>query len=142
MDDSALILENQLCFPLYAAARKVTALYTPWLKELGLTYTQYLVMMVLWQKDRIRISDICSRLRLDTGTVTPMLKKMEEEGLLKRVRCPEDERTVIITLTDQGHALKEKAVEIPAKVGPCIPLNREDAAKLYELLYQILNEEA
>ena len=78
MDDSALKLENQLCFPLYAAARKVTGLYTPYLKEIGLTYTQYLVMMILWEKDGIRISDICTRLHLDTGTVTPMLKKMEE----------------------------------------------------------------
>lgn len=142
MDDSALILENQLCFPLYAAARKVTGLYTPYLKEIGLTYTQYLVMMVLWEKDGIRISDICARLRLDTGTVTPMLKKMEDEGLLKRARCADDERTVLITLTEKGHDLKEKAGDIPAKVGPCVPLNREEAELLYRLLYQILSEEA
>ncbi|MBQ4595604.1 MAG: MarR family transcriptional regulator [Solobacterium sp.] len=142
MSDPALILENQLCFPLYAAARKVTGLYTPYLKEIGLTYTQYLVMMVLWEKDGIRISDICGRLRLDTGTVTPMLKKMEDEGLLKRSRCADDERTVLITLTEQGLGLKEKAGDIPAKVGPCVPLNKEEAELLYRLLYQILSEEA
>ena len=142
MSDPALILENQLCFPLYAAARKVTGLYTPYLKEIGLTYTQYLVMMVLWEKDGIRISDICGRLRLDTGTVTPMLKKMEDEGLLKRSRCADDERTVLITLTEQGRELKEKAGDIPAKVGLCVPLNKEEAELLYRLLYQILSEEA
>ncbi|MCR5448158.1 MAG: MarR family transcriptional regulator [Solobacterium sp.] len=142
MSDPALILENQLCFPLYAAARKVTGLYTPYLKEIGLTYTQYLVMMVLWEKDGIRISDICGRLRLDTGTVTPMLKKMEDEGLLNRSRCAEDERTVLITLTEKGRELKEKAGDIPARVGPCVPLNREEAELLYRLLYQILGEEA
>ena len=142
MDDSALKLENQLCFPLYAAARKVTGLYTPYLKEIGLTYTQYLVMMILWEKDGIRISDICTRLHLDTGTVTPMLKKMEEEGLLKRTRCADDERTVLITLTEKGHDLKEKAGDIPAKVGPCIPLSIEEAETLYRLLYQIMGEEA
>ncbi len=142
MDDPALILENQLCFPLYAAARKVTGLYTPSLKEIGLTYTQYLVMMVLWEKDGIRISDICGRLRLDTGTVTPMLKKMEDEGFLNRSRCADDERTVLITLTEKGRELKEKAGDIPAKVGPCVPLNREEAELLYRLLYQILSEEA
>lgn len=142
MSDPALILENQLCFPLYAAARKMTGLYTPYLKEIGLTYTQYLVMMVLWEKDGIRISDICGRLRLDTGTVTPMLKKMEDEGLLNRSRCAEDERTVLITLTEKGRELKEKAGDIPARVGPCVPLNREEAELLYRLLYQILGEEA
>ena len=142
MSDPTLILENQLCFPLYAAARKVTGLYTPYLKEIGLTYTQYLVMMVLWEKDGIRISDICGRLRLDTGTVTPMLKKMEDEGFLNRSRCADDERTVLITLTEQGRELKEKAGDIPAKVGPCVPLNKEEAELLYRLLYQILSEEA
>ena len=142
MSDPALILENQLCFPLYAAARKMTGLYTPYLKEIGLTYTQYLVMMVLWEKDGIRISDICGRLRLDTGTVTPMLKKMEYEGLLNRSRCADDERTVLITLTEKGRELKEKAGDIPARVGPCVPLNREEAELLYRLLYQILGEEA
>lgn len=142
MDDPALILENQLCFPLYAAARKVTGLYTPYLKQIGLTYTQYLVMMVLWEKDGIRISDICGRLRLDTGTVTPMLKKMEDEGFLNRSRCADDERTVLITLTEKGRELKEKAGDIPAKVGPCVPLSKEEAELLYRLLYQILSEEA
>ena len=142
MSDPALILENQLCFPLYAAARKMTGLYTPYLKEIGLTYTQYLVMMVLWEKDGIRISDICGRLRLDTGTVPPMLKKMEDEGLLNRSRCADDERTVLITLTEKGRELKEKAGDIPARVGPCVPLNREEAELLYRLLYQILGEEA
>ena len=109
-------LSNQLCFPLYAAARKVTALYTPFLTELNLTYTQYLVLLVLWEQDGIPVSEICRRLHLDNGTVSPLLKKLEKEGLLEKSRSPEDERVVLITLTDTGCALQERAKEIPGKV--------------------------
>ncbi len=140
MSDPALKLENQLCFPLYAAARKVTALYTPLLKPLGLTYTQYLAMMVLWEQDELRIGEIGERLCLDTGTLTPLLKKMEQEGLLSRTRCAEDERAVIIRLSEKGKALEEKAAHIPAAVGSCIPLAPEKAVQLYALLHEILNQ--
>ncbi|MBQ9152434.1 MAG: MarR family transcriptional regulator [Solobacterium sp.] len=140
MSDPALKLENQLCFPLYAAARKVTALYTPLLKPLGLTYTQYLVMMVLWEQDGIRIGEIGERLCLDTGTLTPLLKKMEQEGLLSRTRCAEDERAVIIRLSEKGKALEEKAAHIPAAAGSCISLEPEKAVQLYALLHEILNQ--
>ena len=140
MSDPALKLENQLCFPLYAAARKVTALYTPLLKPLGLTYTQYLVMMVLWEQDGLRIGEIGERLCLDTGTLTPLLKKMEQEDLLSRTRSAEDERAVIIRLSEKGKALEEKAAHIPAAVGSCIPLAPEKALLLYSLLHEILNQ--
>ena len=134
-------LSNQLCFPLYAAARKVTALYTPFLTELNLTYTQYLVLLVLWEQDGIPVSEICRRLHLDNGTVSPLLKKLEKEGLLEKSRSPEDERVVLITLTEAGRALEELAKEIPGKVGSCVRLTPGKALTLYQLLYELLDEE-
>jgi len=134
-------LSNQLCFPLYAAARKVTALYTPFLTELNLTYTQYLVLLVLWEQDGIPVSEICRRLHLDNGTVSPLLKKLEKEGLLEKSRAPEDERVVLITLTEAGRALQERAKEIPGKVGSCVRLTPGKALTLYQLLYELLDEE-
>ena len=139
--DEALKLKNQLRFPLYAAARKVTGLYAPFLKPLGLTYTQYLVLMVLWENDGIPVNEICEQLYLDNGTVTPVLKKLEAEGLLLRTRSSQDERRVVITLTDAGKALKKKAAMIPLKAGSCMCLSAEDAAQLYRILYNILGQE-
>ncbi len=133
-------LDNQLCFPLYAAARNVTGLYTPWLKQLGLTYTQYIVFLVLWEKDGIPVGEICERLMLDNGTVSPLLKKMEQAGYIKRSRSEEDDRVVRITLTEKGRDLQEKAKDIPAKVGSCIDLPPEKAQELYELLYELLGK--
>jgi len=134
-------LENQLCFPLYAAARSVTGLYTPWLKQLGLTYTQYITFLVLWEKDGITVGEICDRLMLDNGTVSPLLKKMEGAGYITRSRSTEDDRVVVITLTEQGRAMQDKAKDIPEKVGGCIDLSPEKAIKLYELLYELLGKE-
>ena len=134
-------LDHQLCFPLYAAARSVTGLYTPWLKALGLTYTQYLVFLVLWEKDEIPVGEICERLMLDNGTVSPLLKKMEQAGHIKRSRSAEDDRVVVITLTEQGRKLQSEAKDIPEKVGACVDLPPEDAQKLYELLYELLGKE-
>ena len=137
----AMKLSNQLCFPLYAAARSVISLYTPLLKPLGLTYTQYLVFLVLWEKDGIPVGEICSKLMLDNGTVSPMLKKMEQAGLVVRSRSSSDDRVVVISLTDQGRALQQQAKDIPAKVGGCIDLPQEKAQELYVLLYQLLGKE-
>ena len=134
-------LDNQLCFPLYAAARYVTNLYTPWLKALGLTYTQYITFLVLWEKDGITVGEICERLMLDNGTVSPLLKKMEKAGYITRSRSTEDDRVVVITLTEQGRAMQAKAKDIPEKVGECIDLSPEKAIKLYELLYELLGKE-
>ena len=136
-----LRLDQQLCFPLYAAARKVTGQYTPYFKELGLTYTQYIVFMVLWEKDEVTVGDICRRLYLDSGTLTPLLKKMEEKGWLQRTRSREDERIVIVTLTEEGRNMKERCQSIPASISKCIHLSPEDAAALYRILYQILEED-
>jgi DNA-binding MarR family transcriptional regulator len=138
----ALKLENQLCFPLYAAARAVVRNYTPYLKPLGLTYTQYIVLLVLWENDNIRVSSLCERLHLDNGTVTPVLKKMEKNGLLIRNRLKDDERVVIVSLTDEGWAMREKALSVPEKLGCgcCFDLGQEDSKTLSSLLYRILNE--
>ena len=133
-----LRLDHQLCFPLYACARKVTSLYTPYFKELGLTYTQYIIFLVLWEQDGISVSQLGEKLYLDSGTLTPLLKKMETKGWIRRTRSEEDERVVMITLTKKGKELEKQAEEIPEKVGACIPLKPAEAKELYRLLYQIL----
>ena len=137
----AMKLANQLCFPLYAASRNVISLYTPYLKSLGLTYTQYIVFLVLWEKDGITVGEICEKLMLDNGTLSPLLKKMEQAGLVIRQRSREDERVVEIMLTDEGRALQEKAKEIPQKVAGCIDLQEEKARQLYKLLYELLKNQ-
>ena len=136
----SLKLENQLCFPLYAAARKVVGLYTPFFKPLGITYTQYIAFLVLWEKHTISIKELCQTLYLDSGTLTPMLKKMEEAGYITRRRSSEDERVVLVSLTERGEKLKESAAQIPASVGSCIPLEPEEAFTLYSLLYKLLGK--
>ncbi len=137
----AMKLSNQLCFPLYAAARNVTGLYTPWLRPLGLTYTQYIVFLVLWEKDALTVGEIGERLMLDNGTLSPLLKKMEQAGYVERRRSQEDERVVVITLTEAGRALQEKAKDIPAQVAGCIDLSPEKAQTLYALLYELLENQ-
>ena len=133
-----LKLEHQMCFPLYAAARKVTGLYTPILSELDLTYTQYIVMLVLWEKDEVSVKEIGERLFLDSGTLTPLLKNLEKKGLLTRNRSKEDERVTIAKLTEEGKALREKALKVPEQVVSCVKLEPEEALQLYTLLYKIL----
>ena len=134
----AMKLENQLCFPLYAAARAVTGLYTPYLKELNLTYTQYIVMLILWEKDGVTVGEICRKLMLDNGTVSPLLKKMSALGYLEKLHSKDDERSVLIYLTEKGKALQKQAKDIPLQVGKCVKLNPEKAKQLYSLLYELL----
>jgi DNA-binding MarR family transcriptional regulator len=137
-----LKLDNQLCFPLYAAARAVVRNYTPYLRPLGLTYTQYIVLLVLWENDNIRVSSLCERLHLDNGTVTPMLKKMEKNGLLVRKRLKNDERVVIVSLTDDGWNMREKALAIPEKMNQecCFGMDSSDSKELRTLLSRILDK--
>ena len=138
--DESMKLDSQLCFPLYAASRKVVNLYTPYLKPLGITYTQYIMFLVLWEKDGITVGELCRRLMLDTGTVTPMLKNTEKQGLIKRTRSEEDERVVVISLTDEGKALYKKARQIPEKISSCVKLDKSEAVALYKILYKLLEE--
>ena len=137
----AMKLANQLCFPLYAAARNVIGLYSPYLKPLGLTYTQYLVFLVLWERDGLTVTEIGERLMLDNGTLSPLLKKLEQEGYLERRRSREDERVVSVMLTETGKALQERAKDVPAKVASCLDLPAEKAQALYALLYELLNHQ-
>ena len=137
-----LRLENQLCFPLYAASRKIVNLYTPYFKPLGITYTQYIVLMVLWAQDGVSVRELGERLYLDSGTLTPLLKKMESSGLVRRERAKEDERVTRIYLTEAGRALHEKCLEIPVHLSRSISaFSLEDAKTLYDLLYRLLDAE-
>ncbi len=136
----ALKLENQLCFPLYACARETIKLYKPYLDELGLTYTQYIAMMVLWEKQSVTVKELGEALYLDSGTLTPLLKKMEAKGLLSRRRSEQDERSLIVRLTEKGEALKERAISVPYHMAACVHLEPEEARELYRLLYKLLKE--
>jgi DNA-binding MarR family transcriptional regulator len=133
-----LALENQLCFPLYAAAREVVKKYTPLLREVNLTYTQYITMMVLWEKRQIGVKELGRMLFLDSGTLTPLLKRLESQRFISRTRNREDERNVIVSITETGIALRKKALKIPKRMAECLPLSEEDAQSLHTLLYKIL----
>ena len=133
-----LKLENQLCFPLYACSRELIKHYKPFLDELDLTYTQYIAMMVLWEHRSVTVKEMGQYLFLDSGTLTPLLKKMEAKGLITRKRDQEDERSLIISLTDEGEALKERAVEVPVKLAQCVRLTPVETGELYRLLHKLL----
>lgn len=135
-----LKLENQLCFPLYAVSKEIVRKYTPFLNELDLTYTQYIVMMVMWEDKEISVKDLGSKLYLDSGTLTPLLKNLEKKGLVTRNRSKTDERFLIVKITDEGMTLREKAVDIPAKIGGCISLDEDEAVKLYATLKKLLSQ--
>ena len=133
-----LKLGNQLCFPLYACSKEIVRRYKPFLDELDLTYTQYITMMVMWEKKEMNVKELGSCLYLDSGTLTPVLKKLESKGYIARARSKFDERNLVLTITEEGEKLKDRAVEIPAKMGDCVRLEPEDAVQLYQLLYKIL----
>lgn len=139
MEHNPLLLENQLCFPLYACSREVVKKYKPYLDEIGLTYTQYIAMMVLWEKKSINVKSLGEALYLDSGTLTPLLKKMETQGLVTRNRSSEDERNLIVTLTKEGEDLREKAIDIPQKIGSCLNIDREKALALRSILNEMLD---
>ena len=137
----AMKLQNQLCFPLYAAARQVVNLYSPLLKPFGLTYTQYIVFLVLWEQDGITVGALGEKLMLDNGTLSPLLKKMQQAGYVERTRNSEDERVVVITLTEKGRALQEQLKDIPLQAIGCVDLPLEKAKTLYTLLYELLGSQ-
>lgn len=135
---AALRLENQLCFPLYACAREIVKAYRPYLEELDLTYTQYITMMALWEHQQLRVKELGRCLLLDSSTLTPLLKRLEEKGYLVRRRSDQDERELIVTLTESGEALKEKAVTVPEHLAACVDLEPDKAQMLYILLYEVI----
>lgn len=133
-----LKLENQLCFPIYLCSKEIIRKYTPYLNEINLTYTQYIVMMYFWEKKISNVKELGKALLLDSSTLTPLLKKLEIKGFIKRVRNTNDERNLEVTITPYGEELKEKALSIPKKIGKCINLNQEEANTLYKLVYKVL----
>ena len=133
-----LKIENQLCFPLYAASREVIKQYNPYLQKIDLTYTQYVAMMVLWDVKKTTVKNLGEKLYLDSGTLTPLLKSLEAKGLVTRSRSKEDERVLIVEITAKGEELKNEAVEIPKAMMGCVKLTQEEAATLYSLLYKVL----
>ena len=135
----ALKLENQLCFPLYACSKEVVKRYKPFLDEVDLTYTQYIAMMVMWEQKEITVKKLGEYLYLDSGTLTPLLKKLESKGYILRTRSKEDERNLFVSLTEKGEQLRLRAVDIPVNMGKCMKLSQEEAAQLYQLLYKVLN---
>lgn len=134
-----LKLENQLCFPLYACSKEIIRRYKPYLDPLDLTYTQYITMMVMWEKSEITIKGLGKILYLDSGTLTPVLKKLETKGYINRERSQEDERNVFVTITEKGRKLKEAAAEMPIKLGDCVKLLPEEFKQLQTLLYRVLS---
>ena len=137
----SLKLENQICFPLYAASREIVKQYHPFLTEIDLTYTQYITLMVLWEEKKISVKDLGHKLFLDSGTLTPVLKTMEKRGLITRNRSDKDERVLIVEITKEGMALRDKAVDIPSKMASCSKLDADDARELYRILYKLLGSE-
>jgi len=137
-DYEMLRLCNQVCFPLYACTKELVRQYGPYLKELDLTYTQYLVMMVLWERDEVSSKELAECLHLDSGTLTPVLKRLEQAALLTRQRSPEDERLLTLNITDKGRALRQKAVDIPAAIAACTGLTAKEFETLYQLTYKAL----
>ena len=133
-----LKLENQICFPLYACSREIIKRYKPFLDEIDLTYTQYIVMMVLWERRTVNVKELGEYLYIDSGTLTPLLKKMESKDLLTRTRSAVDERNLIIEITEQGEKLKEQAINVPMQMAQCSALEPGEAAELYRILYKML----
>ena len=141
MNDAQLLLGNQICFPIYSASRLITKAYKPYLQEMGLTYPQYLVLMVLWEQDAQSVNQIKEKLMLNTNTLSPLLKRMEKRGLLQRIRSSQDERSVILQLTDTGKQLKSKALPIPEKLIKEIlsrNIQLEDMLKLKDILNELI----
>ncbi|MCH5249973.1 MAG: MarR family transcriptional regulator [Lachnospiraceae bacterium] len=136
----SLKIENQLCFPLYVCSKEIIRKYKPFLDEFDLTYTQYITMMVMWEKKELTVKELGSFLYLDSGTLTPVLKKLEEKNYIIRNRSKEDERNLIVSITEKGETLRERAAKIPGKLSACVDLEPEEAGQLYKLLYKLLDK--
>ena len=137
-NENVLKLDNQLCFPLYACAKEIVRRYKPFLDEIDLTYTQYITMMALWEHKEMTVKELGKHLFLDSGTLTPLLKRLEQKGLVKRERGSEGERVLIGSITGAGEMLREHAVLIPQKMAQCVKLDMDDAKELYRILHKLL----
>lgn len=139
MNYDILRLESQLCFPLYICSKEIVRIYKPYLDKVGLTYPQYITMMALWEHKKMPAKRLGELLYLDSGTLTPLLKKLEKEEYIKRARNKNDERTVIVNITKKGMSLKEKAIKIPYSVGKCISLTDKEKKDFHRLLYKVID---
>ena len=137
---AALKLENQICFPLYACAKEIVRKYRPFLEAIDLTYTQYIVMMVLWEERQVSCKGLGERLMLDSGTLTPLIKRLKAKGFVTTDRLPQDERIVMVTITEEGMKLREQAKSIPMQMAQCVSLDPDEAMELYRLLYKVLDQ--
>ena len=137
-NEEALLLDNQLCFPMYVVSKEITRRYLPLLKELDLTYTQYITLLALWENDHITVKELGERLYLDSGTLTPLLKKLESKGYISRNRSDKDERNLMIRVTEKGMNLREDALSVPQEVSKCVKLTKEEASFLYKILYKMI----
>ena len=135
-----LKLENQICFPLYACSKEIVKAYKPYLDELDLTYTQYITMMVMWEHKELRVKEVGQFLYLDSSTLTPLLKRLEEKGYVSRRRSKQDERDLIVSITKAGEALREKALTVPERLASCVDMEPEKAQALYSILYELLGK--
>lgn len=138
-NEEALLLDNQLCFPLYVAGKEITRRYLPLLKELDLTYTQYIALLALWEKDHITVKELGERLYLDSGTLTPLLYKLEHKGYIIRNKSDIDARELVVCVTKEGLKLKKEALSVPQNIAKCVCLEREEALELYKLIHKVLN---
>ena len=138
--EESLKLKNQLCFPLYVCSKEIIKKYKPILDKLDLTYTQYIVMLVLWEYENINVKKLGDILFLDSGTLTPVLKKLESKGYISRIRDKDDERNLIISITENGKELKDKALNVPKEISKCVCLTNDEAIELYKLLYKVLGK--
>ncbi len=134
-----LKLENQLCFPLYAAAKETVKLYRPLLEKMNLTYTQYIAMLVFWEHKKMNVKELGEKLYLDSGTLTPVLKSLEAKGYVRRYRSTEDERVLLVEVTEAGKALRDEALSVPAQMACHVVLSPEESLTLYKLLYKLLS---
>lgn len=135
-----LKLENQICFPLYACSKEIVKRYTPLLDEINLTYTQYITMMVLWEYKEVNVKELGKHLFLDSGTLTPVLKKLEQKGYVSRKRDTKDERVLNVAVTEKGMELRESAADIPVKVSEGVQMTMEECLQLHGLLRKLLKE--
>ena len=136
--DEILKLSNQMCFPLYACGKEIARKYKPILDKYDLTYTQYIVLLVLWENDHLSVKEIGEKLYLDSGTLTPLLNKLENKGYINKEKNSKDERGLIVSVTEEGYNLKKRIIEVPTQIAKCVDLTPEESFTLYKLLYKVL----
>lgn len=134
----AIRLRNQLCFPIYLCSKELVCKYSEVLEEYNLTYTQYIAMLYIWEHGESNLKEMAKIMMLDASTLTPLLKKLEHKGFIKRARSPLDERNLVIQLTEEGKALQDRVIEVPQKMGKCLNLSEQEAKTLYELIYKVV----